>query len=76
VTILADDAERASQIDEAHAQEARDRARSLLARRGLTIEAEAEATAALERAVGRLRVAELQRRRAPRRQLPPQELGE
>jgi F-type H+-transporting ATPase subunit epsilon len=76
VTILADDAERASQIDEAHAQEARDRARALLARRGLTIEAEAEATAALERAVGRLRVAELQRRRAPRRQLPPQELGE
>jgi F-type H+-transporting ATPase subunit epsilon len=73
VTILADDAERASEIDEAHAEEARRRAQALLSNPSITAAAEAEATAELERAIGRLRVAELQRRRAPRRPLPPQQ---
>jgi F-type H+-transporting ATPase subunit epsilon len=74
VTILADDAERASEIDEAHAEAARRRAQAILERPGLAADAESEAIAELERAVGRLRVAELQRRRNPRRQLPPTEL--
>ncbi|MGZ3665445.1 MAG: F0F1 ATP synthase subunit epsilon [Ktedonobacterales bacterium] len=70
VTILADDAERASDIDEARAQEARNRAQAILERRtGGAVEA--EAAAELERAVGRLRVAELQRQRGgPRRRRP------
>ena len=63
VTILADDAERGAEIDEAQAQAARDRARELLARGGLGSEVEAAASAELERAIGRLRVAELQRAR-------------
>ncbi|MBF6590766.1 MAG: F0F1 ATP synthase subunit epsilon [Ktedonobacterales bacterium] len=74
VTVLADDAERGSEIDEAHAEEARQRAQALLRNADLSAEAEVEAAAALERAVGRLRVAELHRRRGgPRRQLPPQQ---
>jgi F-type H+-transporting ATPase subunit epsilon len=76
VTILADDAERGTEIDEAHAEAARRRAQAILERPGLEADAEAEAIAELERAVGRLRVAELQRRRGPRRQLPPSELPE
>ncbi|MGZ3682069.1 MAG: F0F1 ATP synthase subunit epsilon [Ktedonobacterales bacterium] len=73
VTILADDAERASEIDEARAQDARNRAQAILERRtGGAVEA--EAAAELERAVGRLRVAELQRQRGgPRRRRPPEE---
>jgi F-type H+-transporting ATPase subunit epsilon len=72
VTILADDAERAEDIDEAHAEEARRRAQATLAQAGLTAEVEASAAAELERAIGRLKVAELQRRRGrpPRRRLP------
>jgi F-type H+-transporting ATPase subunit epsilon len=72
VTVLADDAERASNIDEARAQEARRRAQALLERRGETID-EAAAAAELERAVGRLRVAELYRRRGGRPRIPPSE---
>lgn len=72
VTILADDAERATEVDEARAQEARDRARALLARGGLSTEVEAEATAELNRAVGRLRIAELHRQRRGTRPRPPQ----
>lgn len=75
VTVLADDAERGSQIDEAHAEAARRSAQALLNSPNLSADAEASAVAELERAVGRLRVAELQRRRAPRRPLPPQEPG-
>ncbi len=63
VTVLADDAERGSEIDEAQAQAARERAQALLARGGLASEVEAAASAELERAIGRLRVAELQRAR-------------
>lgn len=77
VTILADDAERAADIDEAHAEEARRRAQASL-ERATSTDAAAAAAAELERAVGRLRVAELQRqRRGERRRppTPPQELG-
>lgn len=73
VTVLADDAERGSEVDEARAEEARERAQALLARGGLTSEVEAAASAELERAIGRLRVAELQRaRHGPRAHRPPQ----
>jgi F-type H+-transporting ATPase subunit epsilon len=71
VTILADDAERAVEIDEAHAEEARRRAQASIAS-GLTGAAQAAAVAELERAVGRLKVAELQRRRGGRPRTPPQ----
>jgi F-type H+-transporting ATPase subunit epsilon len=75
VTILADDAERAEEIDEAHADEARRRAEATLRREDLTADVEAAAAAELERAVGRLRVAELQRQRhGPRRRPVPGEL--
>ncbi len=71
VTVLADEAERAEDIDERRAQEARQRAEALLARRAdLGIEAEAEAAAELQRAAGRLRVAELHRQRSGRRRAP------
>jgi F-type H+-transporting ATPase subunit epsilon len=72
VTVLADDAERASNIDEAHAEEARRRAQALLERRGEDVDA-ATAAAELERAVGRLRVAELHRRRGGRTRPPTSE---
>ena len=71
VTILADDAERAEEIDEAHADEARRRAEATLRREDLTADVEAAAAAELERAVGRLRVAELSHQRhGPRRRRP------
>jgi F-type H+-transporting ATPase subunit epsilon len=75
VTVLADDAERAASIDEAHAQEARRRAQALLDSRGEGLD-EAAVAAELERAVGRIRVVELQRRRGGRtRQPAPEDLG-
>jgi F-type H+-transporting ATPase subunit epsilon len=74
VTVLADDAERAEEIDEAAAEQARKRAETLLERKDLGEEAAALAAMQLERAVGRLRVAELQRaRHGRRRELPPQQ---
>jgi F-type H+-transporting ATPase subunit epsilon len=79
VTILADDAERATEIDEAAARAARERAQATLARPGLPADVEASAAAELERAIGRLRVAELQHQRhgpRPRRPtLTDQDLG-
>ncbi len=59
VTILADAAERAEDIDEARAEEARKRAQELLTQDIGNYEAAAE----LERATLRLRVAEVRRRR-------------
>jgi F-type H+-transporting ATPase subunit epsilon len=73
VTILADDAERASEIDEAHAEDARRRAQETLTRPGISADAEVNAAAELERAVGRLRVAELQRQRGGPRHRRPQQ---
>src|SRR5207302_10128201 len=69
VVILADAAERAEDIDEARADEARRKAQQLLEEKPEGLEA-AAAAAALERAVMRLRVAELRRRH--RREPPPQ----
>ncbi|MHB8572701.1 MAG: F0F1 ATP synthase subunit epsilon [Candidatus Dormibacteria bacterium] len=65
VTILADTAERAGDIDEARAEEARHRAEATL-REHVTAEQSAAATAALERAIARIKVAELRRRRPHR----------
>ncbi|HEX9035795.1 MAG TPA: ATP synthase F1 subunit epsilon [Ktedonobacterales bacterium] len=75
VTVLADDAERASDLDESKAEEARQRAQALVNAAEGGSEAHAEALAELERAVGRLRVAELHRIRSGgtrRRPAPPQ----
>jgi F-type H+-transporting ATPase subunit epsilon len=61
VVILADAAERAEDIDEARAEAARRRAQQLLEQQVSAAES-AEAAAALERALFRLRVAELRKR--------------
>ena len=62
VVILADAAERADDIDEQRAEEARQRAQQVLEQSdGL----DAEARAALERALFRIRVAEVRKRRRP-----------
>jgi len=73
VTVLADTAEFAEEIDAARAEEARRRAQEHLEQ--ATSDAErAEMQAALERALSRLRVAELARRHGARRiQMPPSE---
>lgn len=62
VTVLADAAERAEDIDEARAEESRRRAESLLQQK-LSDTDQAAASAALARAEARLRLAELRRRR-------------
>ncbi len=76
VTVLADAAERAEDIDTARAEEARRRAQALLEQREADVDVGA-AVGALERALGRLKVAEIarQRRGGRRPQMPPQELG-
>jgi F-type H+-transporting ATPase subunit epsilon len=61
VVILADAAERAEDIDEARAEEARHRAQQLMEQKADTADA-AEAAAALERAMFRIRIAELRKR--------------
>jgi len=73
VTVLADAAEHAEEIDQARAEEARRRAQERLAQAGSDVE-RAELQAALERAITRLRVAETtRRRRSPRIQTPQSE---
>lgn len=72
VTVLADEAERAEDIDEQVAQEARRRAQMRVEQGGEDRAAEAAAIAELDRAVGRLRVAELHRQRGGRRRMPPE----
>ena len=73
VTVLADTAEHAEEIDQARAAEARRRAQERLAQVQSNVE-RAELQAALERAIARLRVAELSRRRGRRRiEIPPSE---
>ncbi len=66
VTVLADSAEHAEEIDQARAEEARRRAQERLTQAQSDSE-RAELQGALERAVSRLRVAELARRRGRRR---------
>ena len=62
VTVLADAAERAEDIDEARAEEARRRAESMLQQKTTDTD-QAAAAAALARAEARLRLAELRRKR-------------
>lgn len=74
VTVLADTAEHAEEIDQARAEEARRSAQERLQQ--ATSEAErAELLGALERAMARLRIAELSRRRGHGRriEMPPSE---
>lgn len=69
VTVLADSGERAHDIDEARAEEARRRAHELLGQK-LSLQEMAEAAALLNRSTARIRVAELSRRRPSRRERP------
>jgi F-type H+-transporting ATPase subunit epsilon len=62
VTVLADDAEAAADIDEARAEAARRRAQELLQQRAADVD-QASLQAELQRAVTRLKVAEQHRRR-------------
>ncbi len=62
VTVLADAAEHAEDIDEARAEEARRRAQEMLQQRSSDAD-QAAASAALARAEARLKLAELRRRR-------------
>jgi F-type H+-transporting ATPase subunit epsilon len=74
VIVLAETAERAEEIDQARAEAARRRAQESLQQAQSDVE-RADLVGALERAVARLRVAEVARRRSGRRiQPPPQEL--
>lgn len=57
VTVLADAAERAEEIDEQRAAEARDRAKELLDTSGLSVDDMIRAEASLRRAMVRLKVA-------------------
>ena len=66
VTVLADTAEHAEEIDQARAEEARRRAQERLAQTQSNVE-RAELQGALERAMARIRVADLARRRGRRR---------
>jgi len=66
VTVLADTAEHAEEIDEARAEEARRRAEERLQNVQSEME-RVELQAALERAINRIQVAELSRRRGRRR---------
>ena len=70
VTILADSAERAEEIDIARAEEARRRAQRLLEERAAEVDL-ARAEAALARALARIRAAERRRRRSGVRPGPP-----
>jgi F-type H+-transporting ATPase subunit epsilon len=71
VTVLADTAEHAEEIDEARAEEARRRAQERLEQAISDVD-RAEMLGALERAISRIKVAELARRRGGRRIQMPQ----
>ncbi len=74
VTVLAETAEYAEEIDQARAEAARRRAQELLAQAQSDTE-RAEMVGALERAVARIHVAEIARRRGGRRiQMPLSEM--
>ncbi len=74
VTVLAETAEHAEEIDQARAEAARRRAQDLLAQSQSDVE-RAELMGALERAVARIHVAEIARRRGGRRiQMPHSEM--
>lgn len=69
VTVLADTAEHAEEIDEARAEEARRRAQERLEQAISDVD-RAEMLGALERAISRIKVAELARRRGRRIEMP------
>src|SRR6266699_360837 len=69
VTVLADTAEHAEEIDEARAEEARRRAQERLEQATSDVE-RAEMLGALERAINRIKVAEIARRRHRRIDMP------
>jgi len=69
VVVLADTAERSDEIDQARAEEARQRAQTALASREDNMDI-AMVMAAMERAQARLRVVERRRRRGPDRGAP------
>lgn len=71
VTILADSAERAEEIDEARAEEARERAAELMAQKQTEDVDLARAEAALRRSMIRLKVARRKRRAGGRAPGPP-----
>ena len=72
-TVLADTAEHAEEIDQARAEEARRRAQDRLAQTTSNTE-RAELQAAMERAMERLKISEIvRRRRTPRIEMPRQE---
>jgi F-type H+-transporting ATPase subunit epsilon len=74
VTVLAESAELAEEIDQARAEAARRRAQEHLAQAQSDVE-RADLLGALERAVARIHVAEISRRRSGRRiQMPPPEM--
>ena len=74
VTVLAETAEHAEEIDQARAEAARRRAQEHLAQAQSDVE-RAELLGALERAVARIHVAEISRRRGGRRiQMPHSEM--
>ena len=74
VTVLAESAELAEEIDQARAEAARRRAQEHLAQAQSNVE-RADLLGALERAVARIHVAEISRRRSGRRiQMPPPEM--
>lgn len=74
VTVLAETAEHAEEIDQARAEAARRRAQEYLVQARSDVE-RAELVGALERAVARIHVAEIARRRGGRRiQMPPSEM--
>ncbi len=74
VTVLAETAEHAEEIDQARAEAARRRAQEHLAQAQSDVE-RAELLGALERAVARIHVAEIARRRGGRRiQMPHSEM--
>ncbi|HEY84351.1 MAG TPA: F0F1 ATP synthase subunit epsilon [Chloroflexi bacterium] len=66
VTVLADAAERAEEIDLNRAKDARDRAENLLKSEGLSLDELARAEAAIRRAVVRMNLAEKRSRKHPR----------
>ncbi len=70
VTILADSAERAEEIDEARAEEARRRAQRLLEEREAEVDL-AQAESSLRRAIIRIKTAERRRRRGGGPSRPP-----
>ena len=70
MTVLAETAEHAEEIDEARAEAARRRAQELLAQAQSDTE-RAELLGALERVVARIHVSEITRRRPTRRIQPP-----